>query len=167
MDYPDLKLKCSAMLLHGEYNNEDLERFISKIQPNDNGCWIWSGSRNPDGYGNFHYKGNCLKAHRVAFQMWVGTLTKGFVICHRCDVAACVNPDHLFQGTQSENNRDRATKGRSANLHGTNSPVSVLTDDIVKEIRNSPLKGTHLARKYNVSKSAIYHVKARRTWTHI
>src|SRR5678815_399245 len=91
------------------------QRFWEKVYPSAEGCWLWGGTDDgKDGYGIF-YVGQELKrtrAHRVAFELLVGPIPRGLNVLHRCDVAACVNPLHLFLGTLGDNNRDRHTKGR-------------------------------------------------------
>lgn len=79
-------------------------------EPNT-GCWLWTGtSRN--GYGRFIWDGNAYTAHRVAYQILKGPVPPHLMVLHRCDTPACINPDHLFLGTQSDNMRDASRKGR-------------------------------------------------------
>ena len=97
-----------------------LDRFYEKVeQVTESGCWIWTGSLNDKGYGQFHdydvsfatHRGN-VSAHRWSFNFFKGPLMEGAHVCHSCDVPCCVNPDHLWIGTHQDNMRDLWTKGR-------------------------------------------------------
>lgn len=103
---------------------ESIDRFHGKYEPNENDCWIWTGAKNRDGYGSF-WNGERLAgrngkrggprmvlAHRWSFAHFIGAIPAGLYVLHRCDTPSCVNPDHLFLGTQADNVRDCANKGR-------------------------------------------------------
>lgn len=85
------------------------------------GCWIWLGSVGAGRYGRIMVRGKRKQAHRVAYEAFKGLIPKGLCACHRCDVSLCVNPDHLFLGTQADNVRDCLAKGR----HRNHAPASV------------------------------------------
>jgi hypothetical protein len=92
----------------------DTERFFEKVEQPANGsaCWVWTAARCSSGYGNFHFGGRVVQAHRVALALFRGVDAGGQCVCHRCDNPRCVNPDHLFVGTHQDNADDKMRKGR-------------------------------------------------------
>ena len=87
-------------------------------------CIEWSGSRNKDGYGQKHKNGKTQQAHRLAYECAFGTIPAGMLVCHSCDNPPCINPAHLFLGTNQDNIRDSVEKGRHSNKNKTHCPQS-------------------------------------------
>ena len=155
------------------------ERFWSKVDKesgyfpmhvlNVGHCWLWTGCATSDGYGSMRVKSSTQLAHRVAWALVKGEIRGGLEVLHRCDVPACQNPDHLFLGTQEENNHDRQAKGRTA--FGEASGLAKLTEMQVLGIRANYATGSYshreLAKMYGVGKSIIGEIIRRRIWTHI
>ncbi len=143
----------------------DEERFMQLVEFELNsGCWLWLGSTT-GAYGSFRTG----YAHRAAFEMFVGPLEEGQVVCHRCDTPLCVRPDHLFAGTQSDNIRDAINKGRffPPRLHGEDHGNAKLNNDAVRSIRRDHRTAAAIARDYGVAASLITAIKAGRIWAHV
>ena len=146
-------------------SREQRLRFLAFCQsrPND-GCWEWSGSKTSarDGYGQVWLDGKLRLAHRISWRLWRGLIPPGALVLHRCDNPGCVNPEHLFVGTHSDNMLDAAKKGRIGNVK--------LTPADVQTIRQKTRAGTPspvLAEAFGVSAGHIRHVARGRWWTHV
>ena len=96
------------------------ELFWAQVRKTD-GCWLWTGSANTNGYGQITVHGRNRSTHRFAWQLEHGNIPRGLCVCHTCDVKLCVRVSHLFLGTIADNNRDAARKGRTArgDRHGS------------------------------------------------
>ena len=152
-----------------------LERFWSKVDlffgATDEDCWNWTSSTDKDGYGQFGIKlasGNhtMVKAHRFVWENYRGTIPIGHGVLHRCDNRKCVNPSHLFTGTQKDNVADAMSKGR-VNLKGFGFDGTKLNASQVLEIRSVPkYRGVcrDLAAKFGVTSSNISYIRSRTSW---
>lgn len=89
-------------------------RFGLQIDRDASGCWLWKGSRNGRGYGEIYVHGKKEMAHRASWLIHRGVIPDGLYVLHRCDCPPCVNPAHLFLGTNSDNMLDAAARGRLA-----------------------------------------------------
>ena len=137
-----------------------LSRFLKKFTKTS-GCWEWNGYIRKDGYANFRVGDKKLNAHRVAYELFVGPIPDGMEIDHLCYNRKCVNPDHLFVGTQRDNMMDMDRKGRRR--WGRKK----LTWEQVCEIRRRQAAGEKqvtLQREYGVSEDVILGIKKGRYW---
>ena len=135
------------------------------------GCWLWTGPKrglHAGGYGAF---GGHEYAHRFIYRMTYGKIPKGKSVLHRCDTPLCVNPRHLFCGTQRDNMRDMISKGRHFKRRGGEHPFGHFTDEQVQDIRfaldNGQMTQSEIARAAKVSQAAIWCIYARRTYKHV
>lgn len=128
-------------------------------------CRLWTGSTK-EGYGRAWEEGKETGAHRAAYQVYHGvTLTTDDLVCHSCDVLACIAEAHLFKGTSAINSADMVSKGRS--MKGAKHHAAVLTPAHVAEIKDAPRgygTGVALARKFGVSPTTISMVRCGATW---
>ena len=143
------------------------ERFWKKVNKTE-GCWLWTGGHNGVGYGIIRVWAVRSYAHRFSWVLHNGPVPEGLQVLHRCDVPACVRPDHLFLGTQQANVDDMRNKGRArGSPRGESNPKAKLNNQAVLYIRSSKEPPIVLAAKFGVTNSYICAVQKRRKWRHI
>lgn len=133
-------------------------------------CWEWLGSRKKGWHGQWRSAtGQIELAHRAAWRLMKGPIPDGLFVLHRCDNPACLNPTHLFLGTQSDNAKDMWAKGRARpkQAKGSQHANSKLTEDLVRDIRASKESGVEIARRLGLTATTICDVRKRRTWKHL
>lgn len=139
------------------------KRFEQKHVPEPNsGCWLWDAATNRNGYGVIQRgaRGDGTElAHRVSYELHVGPIPDGLHVLHRCDVPACVNPDHLFVGDQVANMGDAANKGRCFKHDRRR-----LTSGQVRLVRRSKIPRATMARNLGVSQGVVQNVRNGNTY---
>ena len=152
-------------------------------------CWLWRGARSAGGYGAFWCERKIVTAHRVAFcshwGLFLRMLPKWLCVLHECDTPACVNPAHLWVGTQLDNARDRDKKGRTNSARGDRSGSRKHPERRPRGDRHGCAKlstwqtigvmaryvqgvpRSQVAHEYGVSRRTVWSVTAGETWTHL
>ena len=142
------------------------------------GCWLWTSSTSPFGHGMFTHREQTprtQRAHRVSWEFANGHIPVGLLVCHHCDIPACVNPAHLFLGTMKDNAQDASQKGRYAQQKDkskyvlANRKKSKLTAETVALIKSQlrERNGAALARKYGVTKECISGIRRGKAWADV
>lgn len=129
-------------------------------------CIWWTGSVNRDGYGTIRSGKSVFKAHRAAYEIAVGPVPNGMCVLHRCDNPGCVNPEHLFLGTQAENMADAVYKGRhkTPKVRGEAHANSKLTEEQVIAIRASQCSQKSIAKQFGITQSNVSQIKNGKRW---
>jgi hypothetical protein len=156
------------------------KRLLKNVCIGDNDeCWEWQGNRDKDGYGILsHWNGKNARAHVVSYELFVGKIPKRhgkkrLFPCHSCDNPPCINPNHLWLGTNQQNMEDMIKKGRDRKALGENhsgefNPNAKLNLDEAKEIKRLYAKKhysySELADMFSVSKGTIAHIIKERNW---
>ncbi len=163
------------------------ERFWKRVNRTD-GCWVWTASTVTGGYGKFWDGKRHVRAHRYAWEMVNGPVPNGLEVLHTCDNPPCVNPAHLFLGTQADNMRDMVRKGRmwtqqhpdraALNLdrirpldqRGELNGRARFTADDIRKIRQMAADGVtqrEIARIVGMSRSHVAAIVLRKKWRHL
>ncbi len=123
----------------------DSERFWKSVERTEK-CWNWTGFRDNNGYGQISINGNAISVHRFSWELHFFPIPKGLLVCHACDNPSCVNPNHLWLGTVTANNLDRARKGRSRT-----GPLSATTRIRMSLVRKGKKKSEEHKRRLSQS----------------
>ncbi len=160
-------------------------RFFKYVTPADsNGCWLWGGCLQKNGYGRLSVvlkEGRrVLRAHRVSWVLEYGEIPANKEVCHRCDNRACVNPAHLFLASHSENMQDMRAKGREPKgarhglvkhperaARGVRHGNAKLTESKVLKIRETHGTCKSVAAEFGISAATVSMIRNRKVWGHL
>jgi len=141
------------------------DKFLNSIDKTKD-CWFWIGNKNAEGYGRVVCKKESYRAHRVAWEVYNREIPKGMLVCHKCDNPSCVNPKHLFLGTDADNSSDKVKKKRHS--FGEKHPNAKLTEIDVWKIREiyggRELSQDKIALLFGVSQHSISLIVRNKSW---
>ena len=139
------------------------DRFEEKFVKSE-GCWNWTAALGGKGYGHFWFKGRPRPASQVSHLLYIGPIPDGLSVLHRWDNRKCVNPEHLFLGTNQDNTADMVSKSRQAK--GEALASAKLTAKQARAIRSDPRSQRQIGREYGVSHTVVGQIKSGAIWRH-
>ncbi len=156
---------CQAISTEHDTDATLRKRFWSKVRRDTfEGCWEWAAGTDHYGYAWFNPGGGPVHASRVSYRLATGRDPNKLHVLHSCDNTLCVNPAHLFLGTQADNVRDMCQKGRARKK---------LTIEAVREIREALKTDTSLGRfervapRFGVTPEMVSMIYRRKCWAHV
>lgn len=185
-----LKMMSLNGLLAASSANAFLEMILSNVEWEPNtGCLLWTRWCGKNNRARVWYKSRRWATTRAIYDALVGPLPREIYLCHRCDTPACVNPDHLFLGTNKDNQLDFVRKGRKRRESTRRKPIDAnarryvfpvrrgeecitakANDEMVREIRRKSALGIgyrKLSKEFGLARSTIQHIVHGRTWKHV
>ena len=152
---------------------EDIDKLLRtkiKLDPNSE-CWLWLGDKNDGGYGRIYRllenkKKVKFLAHRYFYTFFKKPIDENLILCHKCDNPSCVNPEHLFEGTDRDNATDRKLKGRNRSLESYHSTTKLSWDNVnyIRAFNKKDKPNVILAKEFNVTPEYISHIRLGRVW---
>lgn len=137
----------------------------SMPEPNT-GCLLWTAVVNSGGYGHLKIAGRMVSAHRAAYEKAHGPIPTGLHVCHKCDVRSCINPEHLFLGTNADNIADMVAKARQRGAEGVRHWKAKLNPDTVRDIRSATGPQIEIATRFGVGQQTVSRIRSGRIWRH-
>lgn len=146
------------------------DRLLLYSHIDENGCWLWQGTKFKNtGYGQITHNKKIYSAHRLSLHVFKGfELDSPLYVLHKCDIKACLNPDHLYAGTVQDNAND--ARDRYLLRRGSKHHHAKLNEAKVMQIFSYFREGLtprNIAAKFNVDVSTINLIKRRKIWTHV
>lgn len=177
LDYPckirDGRKFCSHTCADASLQADVTDVFLASFDQGEKAaCWEWEKAKfKSGGYGALWNGASkkLLRAHRFSYEFYKGPIPDGLHVCHTCDNPPCINPNHLFLGTDKQNSADKVQKGRArwTSRPGESNPAAVLSEKQVRLIRRLKGPATSIAVRFGVSDGTIRSIRNRQTWRHV
>ena len=153
------------------------ERFLQKYRVDlATGCWLWTDHVDEDGYGIIWVGGKkrTKRAHRVSLELRGETIPQDTLVCHTCDTRHCVNPRHLYVGTNQQNIADMVRRGRSATAinpqpEELNGRAKIGKDDVrtIRSLHAAGVQTKTLQKRFSLCRTAVQRIVSGKAWAHI
>lgn len=166
----EFEKEFELMANHKRFRGHNEARLKSKVLIDNNGCWIWQNSVTEAGYGTTILKGRLQGAHRASWKVFIGEIPEGMQVNHKCHVRKCINPEHLYLGSQKENIADAIKANRRNTARGKNISNAKLDEakvEVIKKLLAEGVACNAIAKIYEVSPSTIEAVHNGITWKHV
>lgn len=139
--------------------NENIkEVFLAKVNKTES-CWNWTANKDEHGYGKIRINGSLKSAHRISYELFIGSLGIKMLVCHKCDNPSCVNPEHLFLGTPKMNMIDMVDKGRS--MLGEKHWNAKLSNKQILAIREDVRSSKEISSEYKITSVHVRRIKSK------
>ncbi len=147
-------------------------RFWQNVRKIDGGGWEWTGHRDEKGYGRMSMNGRFCRVHRISLHLHSGfNIFDDLCVLHRCDNPWCVNPDHLFCGTNKDNSDDRDQKGRNVVMRGSSNGRAKIDEATALAIKRALATGTEqqkqIAKRFQTTEWIVRAIKKGICWGHV
>ena len=141
------------------------DRLVLGTRKLSSGCIVWTKSRSPAGYGKMNVNGLHLRTHRLAYECFVGSIPTGLCVLHTCDNPPCVNPLHLWLGTNQDNMDDKVKKGRQGiGERNGNAKLTAIKVGEIRKLLDSGMTQTQIDADYGVSQTTVRYILKGKTW---
>jgi hypothetical protein len=176
MIWNEIKPYIGRLKITGEVGRRKIARDKSYIKKRveidlKSKCWLWMGKPTKDGYGQTKVNGKRWVVSRLVYKLYFGDFDKTKIVCHTCDNPRCVNPKHLFLGTQKDNMLDMVKKKRNFKRIKPTDPRIKISTKSVLEIRALTKEGklSHgvIAEMYGITRSNVGAIHRRKSWKHL